>query len=99
MLGTFRQFNPITVSVPCGESSEILITENSSKVVRVSGSVWAKFDGFNLEMQFGLRHYHLVIPPNGTPVQFSFDDNQMFRGGVILTAIQNVTTDHPMTRK
>lgn len=92
LFGAFKPFYPVTASIPCGESVELVISENSTKFVRRSGSIQAEFNGANLILMVGLRPYQIPIPPNGTPVQIGLDDGQLFRGGVVLTAIQDIAS-------
>lgn len=92
--GGFKRYAPVYQRIQCGEAADLLIEEQSSRLIRRSGSIRVSYDGIALTVQIGLRPYTLPVIP-GRPVEVSLDNDKDFRRGAILRAFQTLPGVYP----
>jgi hypothetical protein len=85
--GGFKHYMPVYQRLQCGETADLLIEEQSSRLIRRSGSIRVSYDGMALTVQIGLRPYTLPVIPD-RPVEVSLDNDKDFRRGAMLQAMQ-----------
>lgn len=92
--GGFKSYTPVYQRLQCGEAADLLIEEQSSRLIRRSGSIRVSYDGMALTVQIGLRPYTLPVIPD-RPVEVSLDNDKDFRRGAILRAFQTLPGVYP----
>lgn len=92
--GGFKHYTPVYQRLQCGETADLLIEEQSRRLIRRSGSIRVSYDGMALTLQIGLRPYTLPVIPDRS-LEVSLDNDKDFRRGAMLRAFQTPPGAYP----